>query len=103
MSMKLFDDDGYPSEDALKSLRCNSTDLKHVDSWLEFAKSLWMYPEAFREHTLKDGTRIISISTLGWSGNEDVIDAMQSHVFWTLFWHSSIRGGHFQLRINKYE
>ncbi len=39
-----------------------------------------------REHSME-------LVTGGWSGNEEIIEALQSHLFWSLFWESSHRGG----------
>lgn len=37
-----------------------------------------------------------SISTGGWSGNEDLVAALQCNlVFWAICWMKSERGGHF--------
>ena len=37
---------------------------------------------------------LVVFVTGGWSGNEDVIEAMRAnHLFWILYWESSNRGG----------
>jgi len=42
----------------------------------------------------------LKIATGGWSGNEEMISALQDNaVFWALYWESSHRGGLFQFKI----
>jgi hypothetical protein len=47
------------------------------------------------EHgTIKISKRIISLITGGWSGNEDIIGAMQENVLlWTIHWKATVSGG----------
>lgn len=43
---------------------------------------------------------IYRLSTGGWSDNEDMIQALQgNHLFWTLYWETSRRGGHHTFEI----
>lgn len=80
----------YPTEDELQRLR--DWPLNDPRGWLEFARSLWWmqdwgWPELEGE-----------VSTAGWSGNEEIIDAMQdAHMglLWHQVWESTRRGGHY--------
>jgi hypothetical protein len=92
----------YPREDQLQRVR----EWPHDDmrGWLAYIKSIGNYwPESdpwgwTEEDTLNAAgrpTRRYHISTGGWSGNEDIISAMQDNaMLWTLYWQSSQRGGH---------
>lgn len=41
-----------------------------------------------------------TLITGGWSGNEEIISAMQSnHLFWAACWQSSVRGGLFTFKV----
>lgn len=92
-------DEDYPTED----------DLKRIETWeitrgqdlfrlMEFVRKCWWSPE-WGWHKRR---RAFSISTGGWSGNEDLVNAMRKNrIFWTLCWYSSRRGGHFRFRIPK--
>ena len=90
-------------------------DLARIEAWpatdlrglFDFVRELWSYPDFWGEIGAPAGcipaTRIdthITCSTGGWSGNESLIDALQSNLAaWLLTWYSSRRGGHYEFRI----
>lgn len=85
------DEDGYPTDAALERIR--EWDLDDYRGLIAFVSELWWMPSfGWR---VEDGE--LHLSTGGWSGNESLIDAMQAnkHLFWTMLWVSSIRGGHY--------
>lgn len=44
--------------------------------------------------------RLYSISTAGWSGNEELIGAMRENwMWWNEHWYTHRTGGHFQFRV----
>ncbi len=62
--------------------------------WMKYIAEIWAYPDHI---TNKDG--VWHVSTGGWSGHEDIIEAMQANnTLWLLHWYSSRRGGHYQFR-----
>lgn len=91
----MLDDDGYPTEEALKRI----AEWPHTD-WpglLEFTQPLWKYPD--RWWTEGD---VLHLSTGGWSGNEDIIRAMQKNrIFWSMCWLSSRRGGWYEFDLSR--
>lgn len=88
-----MDEDGYPEDDELDRLR--KWPYQDCLGALEYAQSLWRYPEYFTRDAT--GWRV---STGGWSGNESVIGAlMENTMFWMLCWVSSRRGGHFEFEL----
>lgn len=100
MEEDLFDEDGYPSEEALK--RVETWNYKDGwRPWFEFIKKLWRYPDWCTSEDVEGGTVTNwDISTGGWSGNEDVIRAMQANKFmWTMTWVQSRRGGHYTFEV----
>ncbi len=115
--MNNFDEQGYPTEEALEAIRkweITGNDNQKVHDLLDFVEELWYYPEFFcwyKTTILKDwgnadGSkckvkyRKLLISTGGWSGNEDVIDALHENLmFWMLYWYKTERGGHYWFEI----
>ena len=44
----------------------------------------------------------VEFHTWGWSGNEDIIDALQENeMFFTLYWLKTCRGGHYYFKVRK--
>lgn len=89
MSEELLDEDGYPTEEALKRV----ADWPHTDmrGLIEFVRGIWNWPQFMTEEGDK-----LHMSTGGWSGNEDLIRAMHANgVFWAICWEQSRRGGHY--------
>ena len=90
-----MDKDGYPEEEELETIKTwKGDDLRGL---MEYVHDLWKYAEdGYWSEEVSDGHHEYHLSTAGWSGNEDIIAAMQSnHVWWMMFWKSSIRGGHY--------
>jgi hypothetical protein len=87
--MKYFDEDGYPTEEALDEV-ANFDCCGDLYGFLSLIENLWNYPERF---VLEDNK--LYLSTGGWSGNEEIISYMQENFFWRLSWEKSIRGGHY--------
>ncbi|WP_430229614.1 hypothetical protein [Paraburkholderia tropica] len=90
MSDVYLDEDGYPTDVALKRIE----EWPHADisGMLDFILSIWWCP-----HLLWDIEGVkLHASTGGWSGNESLIRAMQNNrPFWATCWEQSRRGGHF--------
>lgn len=83
----------YPSGPELKTIRRwhinNATNSKAL---LDFIESIW----AFRRWGWKKTRHRVYCSTGGWSGNEEIIEALQKNKwFWQFNWQESRRGGHY--------
>lgn len=69
---------------------------------MEFVQSLWQYEDYFTKEPSGDDKveAFYRVSTGGWSGHEDIIEALQkNHMFWTTCWVYSRRGGHYQFEV----
>ena len=94
-----LEDDGYPSEETLKSI----ADVKvntYTDciALLQAIRPIWQFADAGYWAQVGD---TFLVSTAGWSGNESIVDALQqNHMFWALCWESSRRGGHYTFKVN---
>ena len=89
-----MDKNGYPEEHELKKIR----NWPYTDSFglMKYIKDLWYMDDwGFSE---KKGT--FYLSTGGWSGNEEIIEALAENImFWNICWWSSNRGGHYIFKI----
>lgn len=91
----------YPSE----------VELDHIEHWdgslkelIEFIQSIWEYEPPIlrvgRDHIHRKKCYKLEIHTWGWSGNEDIVEALRMTMFWFTYWQRSDRGGHFYFEIS---
>ena len=82
--------DGYPTTEELEKV----VSWPHTDPWglVDYLKNIWWYPE----RQIRTGPAWVELSTAGWSGNEDIIEALKKNGFWFLYWEKSERGGHYR-------
>jgi hypothetical protein len=88
--------DEYPTEAELEEIKT----WDYTKGWHELLRrvvSIWWGGEYyFAQH----GEHHWCVSTCGWSGNEEIIEALQSnYLFWSLCWVSSRRGGHYIFKV----
>ncbi len=90
-----MDKDGYPEESELEEIRKwpykdSQGLLKHI---AEMVDQYGLCKETKPGHWV--------LSTGGWSGNEDIMGALQDNImFWALCWQSSERGGRYIFEVN---
>lgn len=87
--MDLIDKDGYPTKESLLEV-ARFDSIKDIDGYMDLISSLWSYPDRF---VLKGDE--LYLSTGGWSGNEDVIQAMRQNFFFFVAHTEWKRGGHY--------
>lgn len=85
-------------------------ELKKIEKWphdkfiklMDYIETLWAYNEWGFRRFHGAATQYFALSTAGWSGNEEIIGALQSNgMFWSLCWESSRRGGHYLFKVNE--
>ncbi len=99
-----FDSNGYPSEWTLDAI---ATWQYPFDGLMDFVKEAWSDMGIIHEDVLDDsifkdrnGIDVYKLATGGWSGNEEIISALQRNaIFWSMHWESSHRGGLTILRL----
>lgn len=106
MNNEYLDSDGYPIPECL--LKISEWPYEDAMGWFDFIYSVWAYSDcgwenddtAYDEHGKKFNR--FNISTCGWSGNEDIIKAMQDNaILWAFHWVESRRGGHYIFEVKK--
>ena len=91
-----MDTDGYPDEEELKLIE--AWDWHDPLGLLEYIHERWQYADS--GYWSQDGNKY-NISTAGWSGNEDLIAALERNTyFWMFSWVSSRSGGHYEFDIS---
>lgn len=92
--------DRYPTDEEFQRIREWDIFERPVAELLDFLESLWWMPDWGFKLTGKRVLRL-ELHTAGWSGNEDIIAALQqTPMFWMMFWQKSTRGGHYWFRID---
>lgn len=95
MQEPTFDKDGYPTEETLKAVR--EWPCEDFEGLIAFMKRAWQWPEFIQP--LPQGG--YSFSTGGWSGNEDLMQALEENrPVYFMYWYASLRGGHYEYRKN---
>ena len=106
-----FDSDGYPTEEALNVLTkwdyadpegaflYMCTLWNHSMGWLKQKESL--IEPLFNSRESVNDSVWYCCATGGWSGNEDVIGALQDNtVLWMFTWSASVRGGYYEFNFS---
>ena len=92
-----MDEIGYLSEATLDAIR--NWPCEDLPGLFAFLQRCWKYPDYFR-CLHEDFPMRFEISTGGWSGNEELLDAFQENfAAWSLCWLSSARGGHYKFEV----
>lgn len=93
----------YPSAVELEQIRKWQGTPKEL---IEFIHSIWAYRQGDDweiKETREFGRRVwrVRFSTLGWSGNEEIVSELDGSWFMFFFKWSWRRGGHYELHIEK--
>ena len=95
----MLDEDNYPDDKSLKQIKNWDILTQGIDGLLNLIEDNTNWAD---RQIYKTGKRVIyyEYHTGGWSGNEDVIDALHHNfLFWSLYWEKTTRGGHYYFKI----
>ena len=91
MKNPTFDGDGYPTDETLEAIE--NWDAMDFRGLMKFVSDAWKYPEYVTYEETDDEIEY-RFATGGWSGNEDLINAIRSNqIFYMCCWSMSNRGG----------
>ena len=108
---ELFDEDGYPTEDAIDyinnwSMIADENDNavrfgqffpnQNYTNLIEYIRQLWVYPT---EGVVYEGG-LLELHTIGWSGNEDIIRELKKTGLWMFKLRATRIGGHYFFRVD---
>lgn len=90
---------GYPSEEDLARIHnWKIYGPRDIRALLAFVQQRWEYSSYFDPIPL--GEQEFQVHTGGWSGNEDLIAALEDNeIFWMVCWQATKRGGHYTFSI----
>jgi hypothetical protein len=99
------DQDGYPTDEEIQKIKEWPLDISYIE-YFDFIRSCWWsadwgwHEEDTVDELFNKPVHRYSISTGGWSGNEDIIGAMKENaILWVMTWVQSRRGGHFIFQV----
>src|SRR3990172_6948334 len=95
----------YHTEKELKEIQ--NWNVKDAHNLIDRLRDMWEYKNYFIEswgldHIHKERpVLMLELHTGGWSGNEDVIEALQKNkIFWMMWWWKEERGGHYYFDVD---
>ena len=100
----LLDDGGYPTDDYLEYIKKYTGEVLPINDFVEYVlQDGWWMPEwGFRLRRKYRGVRKLELHTGGWSGNEDIMEAILGNIHLTrremqyVMWRT---GGHYYFEI----
>lgn len=83
---------GYPLEQELKIIQTTVVGSHNFHAFMETVRKSWNWD---KDYFICNGDTY-ELHTCGWSGNEEVIAALQKNVmFWLMYWKRTTTGGHY--------
>ena len=95
-----FDVNGYPTERTLDNIEtCTFHESpEQLAQFIDYIRAHWRYADA-GYFLYEPATGRLELHTAGWSGNEDIIVALQQSLFFSFYWQRSYRGGHYYFQL----
>lgn len=101
-------EDGYPMEESLEELKkvLNGDRItKAIDAFYEALKeNYYRYDNCFGIAEVEirgEKMRVWQYHTMGWSGNEDIINTLKQSWLWDILLERYDRGGHYYFTLQK--
>jgi len=93
-----LDNEGYPTEKILQIIEKWDVTKQSINELIALIETIWKWPDwGF----IRKGKKL-ELHTGGWSGNEDIIYAMQKNfILWSLIWRVHKTGGHYYFEIKE--
>ena len=102
MTEPTFDEDGYPTDETLAAIE--NWPYQDIAGCLDFCRRAWHWGEAWANEDIsaheaavvhaEKGERYARFATGGWSGNESIVNALDTnYMIHALAWRLSARGG----------
>jgi hypothetical protein len=91
----------YPTVEELKMIREYDIFNNDIGGLLELIKSIW-WGSGWGFSLKGKKVLYLELHTGGWSGNEDIIEALRVTMFWAFYWKKTIRGGHYFFKIRQH-
>lgn len=87
----------YPTEEQLEYIKNFDLVKQGYFNLLDYIYNIWSYPDYYIL-----GENALELHTGGWSGNEDIVYALQENtLFWAMAWMKSERGGHYTFDLTR--
>jgi hypothetical protein len=93
-----MDEDGYPEPDVIETIEKWDIQKQSVTGLIDLIEANWWGGDV---GGLKRKKTTLELHCFGWSGNEEIIDALRRTKFpsfYGLFWWKEITGGHYYFR-----
>ena len=89
----------YPTEEELQKIR--EWEYNDLYALFLFIKDIWNWGDDYV--TIKGDPEVtITLVTGGWSGNEEIIQALsENYIVWAQCWEKSERGGLYEFKFKK--
>ena len=99
-----IDGEGYPTDEFIEWIRTFDTIKNDPFIFIQIVLDNWYHGDyGWEIQRAYRGERKVLISTCGWSGNEDMLDALNENtIFWMVHFYSHQRGGHYVFKFKKF-
>jgi hypothetical protein len=101
MPENCLDKDGYPTNEVLEWIKNFDTRILPFEDFVESLRGVWWMSDwCFIFKRKYNGKRTLELHTGGWSGNEEIIYALEENIFFfPMTWKKTYRGGHYYFSI----